>query len=421
MSNEDRNEPIFKIEVTGMKKRYSDPKLFIPKINGRATVKPNKRWCVYFYWRSSPNGKLDKKITLYKDLNRFKTVSERKTAGKALVEGYRLALSRGWNPVEKKTTVQRDTVTIGKAIDFALSIKKGNLKEATIDDYVLRSGIFKKWLKENYLIGLPANEVTVNHIYDFLDYLQIDYRQKNGKKLSNNSIDNTKRVVSTLFTEMKNKRIIPHNFVKDIPKFKSKAVKNKPFTKSEIERIKVVLLKKDPYLIHFLAFMIYPVLRPREIVRLKIGDINTKDWLIGVETKTKAFAYSRIIKKMRPVIKQMNIDNKPKGYSLFSPSEKPAVWETKKISSKVNYFSKRFSKIIREMEFDSDYTLYSVRHTAIWNLYNNLNANGLNEREIIQKLMPITGHTSEQGLRNYLREITTVLPPDHSDIYSFDF
>jgi len=73
------------------------------------------------------------------------------------------------------------------------------------------------------------------------------------------------------------------------------------------------------------------------------------------------------------------------------------------------------------MGFGKDHTLYSVRHTAIWGLYNDLQKQGKNECEIVQNLMPIIGHKSEAGLRNYLREIQVVIPPDHSDIYDFDF
>lgn len=421
MANEHKNEHILHLEITGMKKRYSDPKLYIPKENGRAIIKPNKRWYVYFYWRTDPNGVLDKRFAFYKDLNRLKTVSERKRMGKALVDAYKIALDRGWNPETKKTIKQPSKIiTIGQALDFALEVKKDNIKEATYIDYDFRSSVFKKWLKKNFLIGLPAKEITVDHIYDFIDFLQLEYRQENGKKLSNNSIDNTKRVISALFTEMKNKRIIPHNFVKDIPKLKAKAVKNKPFTASEIKDIVAQLKKEDPYLISFLAFMIYGVMRPREIIRLKIGDINLKDKIITVETKTSAFAIIRIIDKLKPFIEQMEIQKFNPELNLFTPEDHPAEWITARLDSKVSYFGKRFTKVIRAMGFNNEYSLYSIRHFAIWMLYNGMRKQGKNEREIIHSLMPITRHKSEAGLRNYLRDIQVVLPSDYSEVFDFE-
>lgn len=403
------------------KNRYSEPVLFIPKVNGKPSVAPGKVWYVSFYWRTYPQGPLDKKFTFQRGINRYKTVKERKIAGKSLRDGYAEALRRGWNPeTKKKESTRKSRRGIKAALNYALEIKKRELKEKTLDDYEVRLGIFMKWLKKNSLIGASVEQITIDHIHDFLDYLQMDYRKKDGTPLSNSSIDNTRRVISSLFTQLKKKRIIPHNFVKDIPKFKSKPVKNKPFTISELERVTKMLEKKEPYLVYFIAFMLFPVLRPIEVVRLKVKDLNTEDWILGVETKTSAFSYSRIITKMRPIIEKMGIEDAPGHYSLFTKKKRPAIWNPKRISSKVNYFSNKFTAVIREMGFGPEYTLYSVRHTAIWDLYHGQQAKGLNEREIIYALMPITGHSSEAGLRNYLRELQVMIPPDHSDLYTIN-
>ena len=179
--------------------------------------------------------------------------------------------------------------------------------------------------------------------------------------------------------------------------------------------------KNDPYLIDFISFIIYPLLRPREIIRLKVRDLNTKDWVMGVETKTEDYSYSRIIDKIKPIINRMDIDNMPGDYDLFTPEGKPGVWEASKESYKVGTFSRRFKKVKRKLGFGDEYGLYSFRHTAIGDLYNSLQASGMGEREILVKLMPITGHHSESGIRNYLREIKSALPPDHSEIYTINF
>ena len=265
--------------------------------------------------------------------------------------------------------------------------------------------------------------MSLQYIYSYLVYLKREYKNKRtGKGLSNTSIGNTKRVISSLFTELKNRRLIQHNFIKDIPTIKSKPIKNRPFTYNELQDIKNYLQAHDPYMISFLSFMIYPLLRPREICRLKIEDLNTRDWIIGVETKTENRSYSRIIQKMRPAIEAMKIEGLPGGYSLFTPENKPGVWETSREDSRVTYFSRqRFRKVLDAMGFGKEYSLYSVRHSAIGDLYIGKQKEGLSEREIIYQLMPLTGHKSEAGLRNYLRDIKSVLPPDHSGVYTIDF
>lgn len=81
-----------------------------------------------------------------------------------------------------------------------------------------------------YSIGELDGKNVIYDFYQFLDYLQLEYvNKKTGKNISNTSIDNTKRVISALFTELKNKKLIEYNFIKDIPKIKSKPVKKQTF------------------------------------------------------------------------------------------------------------------------------------------------------------------------------------------------
>jgi len=414
------------IQIVYEKKLYTEPKLYIPKqtVNGKRkpTVAKGKRWYVYFRYYNRETGNVDIRKQYYRNINRFDTVAERTAIGKALLKAYSMALENGWNPLTKHVEEKEASHTLKSALKYALEIKCRDVKESTQTDYSHRLDMFFDWSDKNYMSGKPLEKFQLNDFYQFLDYLQLEYvNKKTGKSISNTSIDNTKRVISALFTELKNKRLIEYNFIKDIPKIKSKPVKNRPFSHSEIKEIKSYLEKNDPYLIYFISFMIYPLLRPREITRLKIRDLNTKDWILGVETKTEDFSYSRIINKMKPVIDSMNIAGLPGDFSLFTYENKPGVWQPEKLSSKVTYFSNRFKKVKKALGFGPEYGLYSFRHSAIGDLYNGLQKSGLSEREVLYKLMPITGHKSEAGLKNYLRNIKIALPPDHSEIYSLEF
>lgn len=420
------NGPIsFTIQMA--KRQYSDPKLYIPRVKGKPSVAPGKRWYVWFLWRNPETDKLDIKIKFSKGINQYKTVKERTQIGKSLVKAYTIALEKGWNPVDKSISKKKKKpeykiYTLRSGLNYALELKTRNVKESTRIDYEYRVSVFINWAEKESKAGLELDKFTLNDFYDFMDYLELEYvNKKTKKKLSNTSIGNTKRVISSLFTELKNRRLIEHNFIKDIPTIKSKPIKNRPFTFNELQDIKKYLEIHDPYMISFLSFMIYPLLRPREICRLKIEDLNTRDWILGVETKTENRSYSRIIEKLKPAIEAMKIDGLPGGYSLFTPENKPGVWETTREDSRATYFSRRFGKALGKMGFGKEYSLYSVRHSAIGDLFNGKQKEGLSEREIIYQLMPLTGHKSEAGLRNYLRDIKSVLPPDHSGVYTIDF
>lgn len=417
------------IKIVLGKKQFTEPKLYIAKetINGkkRPCIKAGKRWYIWFLWRNPETDKLDIKIKTSEGINRLKTVQERKDAGNAVKKALSIALHSGWIPPqvrdESKPKSRQESKSVREALEYAFEIKKRELKESTVDDYRVRLNFFLDWASKKLYTGLAINDLNIEHIYEYVDFLQLEYRKPNKEFLSNTSVDNYKRGLSALFTVLQHKRIIPHNFLTDIPRTKGKPVKNKPFTNSELLAIKKQLQKKDPYLINVISLMLYPLLRPVEIVRLKVSDINTEDWILGIETKTRSIGYSRIIDRLKPLITKMELDKYPGHYNLITKMDEPAVWETEKLGSKVKLFSQRFTKVIRPMGFGKEYGLYSCRHSAIIDLYNSPIHKGMSEQEIILNIMPITGHKSEAGLRNYLRDIQAMVPEDHSNLYTIDF
>lgn len=419
-----RNSYRKQIDFTLKKKRYSEPKLFIPRVNGRASMGKNAVWYVYFYWRTDPNGPLNKMFTKNGGINRLKTAKERRAAGKSLIDAYKHALERGWNPETKeivtKSRVDKKEMSLADALNFAFDVRAKTNKQSTTDSYRFYLDRFLDWCKENGYYGMPVDKFTIDDFYLFYDWLRFDYKHpQTGKEMSGSSINNHRRSLSALFTVMKNERFIPQNFLNDIPNIEAVPKYNKAFTLEEIKRIRKRLEKDDPYLIAYISFIIYGLLRPREIARLKVKDLRDQDFF-GVETKTEAISYRRIIEKLRPAIKLLNLEGAPEYCSAFSPEDKPMEWNVN-LKSKVDYFGKRFKPIKESMGFGREYSIYSFRHSAIVNLYNGMVDEGMGEQEIIHKLMPITRHKSISGVKNYLRKHKQSIPPDHSDLYSLDF
>lgn len=431
MEKEEKNEnppisPPINFEICMAKKRFSIPKLFVPRVNGKPSVAPGKYWYVSFYWRSEPNGRLDKKFMFNKDLNRLKTAKERREAGLRLCKAYETMLDRGWNPVTKankpEVKIKRESRTVENALHFAFEIKKKNKKTTTANSYEQHLNRFLEWAKVEGFLGMEISKFTLDHFYDFFDWLRDDYQnEKTGLNLGGTSINNHKRSLSALFTTLKNERIISVNFIKDIPDVDQSPVNNKAFTLDELKRIKKKLETEDPYLIYFISFMLYSLLRPREICRLRVKDINKKQSFLSIETKTDALSHRRIIEKLKPTLEALKLENEPDTYHIFSNMNRPRDWSEVDLKSRVDHFGERFRKIKKEMGFGTEYTLYSMRHTAIMDLFNSLQKRGMGEQEILFKLMPITQHKSVAGIKNYLRQHKKSIPPDHSDIYTLEF
>lgn len=419
--NDPRNDPRFdtdKIELI-LKKRYSIPKIHIPKVDGKATL--DKRWYVYFYWRSQAGGVLDKKFTYTKGINRLKTYSDRKKGAKAIQEALIELLSRGFDPLKKSIVKSKNIVTLEEALKKALLIKSQTKKQPTIDGYEFHLNRFIDWLKKNGYAGLNCQHFTLDHFYEYLDYMRFEYKKDSGESLSGTSINNHKRNLSAFFTTLKNERYINENFIKGVPNVDQDPENNRAFSIYQMKDIKKYLEKNDPYLISFISFLLYPVLRVREVCRLQVKNINTNQWVLSVETKTDKLSTRKIIKKIKPVIKDMNLKKYNQDDYLFTYKDHPGEWNESTLKSKVDYFGKRFAKVKKALGYGREYGLYSFRHTAILDLYNSMVDKGMSEQEILFKLMPITQHKSIGGLKNYLKNHKKSLPKDHSNIYTINF
>jgi integrase len=212
------------------------------------------------------------------------------------------------------------------------------------------------------------------------------------------------------FKTLEANEIIEDNFIPKINVLKSTPERNKTFSSDQENDILNYLLKHDTLLLLFIQFISYNHLRPIEVVRLRVCDINIKDKLIYVRAKNKA-----VKMKLIPEILLHELPNleklEPESY-LFTPKGIGHEWITNE-TDKRGYFGDRFKKVKVSLKLGKDYGLYSFRHTFITKLYKELVKNST-PNEAKSKLMLITGHTTMGALEKYLRDIDAVMPEDYS-------
>lgn len=424
IQSEPANEPI-KIKIAVGMRQFSEVKLFIPKVEGKPSVLPNKRWYVYFYFRNPKTNKMEK-FKDYCKINTYKTVAERKQVGKAWVDSFTLMLNQGMNPftktpVKRKTkikTFEEITYTVKAGLDYAYNNKLGSWKAATANDYKTRLGVFMDWITLNKLDKLDISELKEIHIIAFMNWLIAPAPK--GRGVGGTSQDNYKRCLSGLFGKLVKDKLIVKNIVAEIETKKDDPIKNTPFTGYEVIAIRDYLLQHDKQLYHFIQFVIYTFLRPREIIRLKVSDINLREKYLRVETKTQRKQIKKLVGPVLDWLEEIHIDNLPSDANLFTNLGSYFVW-TASEKSKVDHFGNRFAKVKEKLKFNGDYGIYSFRHTAAMDLFHAFMKQGMTEHESILKLMPITGHATEAALRKYLREIGGMLPKDYGQDYTLEF
>ena len=380
------------------KKKYSEPKIY------DADGDLSKRWYVYYSYRNPATDKLERQTPIYAGVNKFKNLKERKNAIKILAKAVENILENGFNPYDEDSVPVDETknYSIPDAITFSLELKKNTLKDNSFRDYRIRIKSFEKWLLANGFENRYITAVNKKTIVTFLNSVLSTTSAKNR--------NNTRAILSMFFQSLEDNDIIPDNFVKKINVLKSNPERNKTYSSKQEVDIFNYLKSNDELMLLFIQFISYNHLRPVEVVRLQIKDVNVKDRRLYVRAKNKAVKVKIIPEILLSTLPDLEKFH-PESY-LFTPNGIGQEWTTNE-TDKRDYFSKRFKKVKDSLGLGKDYGLYSFRHTFITKLYHEFVKNST-PFEAKSKLMLITGHETMVALDKYLRDIDAVLPEDYS-------
>lgn len=385
--------------VLKLKKKYSTPNIY--DANGDLS----KRWYVYYSFRNPETDKLERQTHIYAGVNKFKNLRERKNAIKILAQAVENILENGYNPYEDEeisTTENDKKYNIEEAVAFSLELKQNTLKENSFRDFRVRIKAFEKWLLANGFENRYITSVDKKTTITFLNNVLSTTSAKNR--------NNTRAILSMFFQSLEDNDIIPDNFVKKINVLKSNPERNKTYSSKQEVDIFNYLKSNDELMLLFIQFISYNHLRPVEVVRLQIKDVNIKDRRLYVRAKNKAVKVKIIPEILLASLPDLEKYN-PESY-LFTPNGIGQEWATNE-TDKRDYFSKRFKKVKDNFGLGKDYGLYSFRHTFITKLYHEFVKNST-PFEAKSKLMLITGHETMVALDKYLRDIDAVLPEDYS-------
>ncbi|WP_372792051.1 tyrosine-type recombinase/integrase [Lutibacter sp.] len=395
-----------------MKKKYSEPKIY--NANGDLS----KRWYVYYRYRNPETGELKRMPSIFLGANNYKTKVERLSILTSFQKTLSKILKDGYNPfegnqnlynkeIEKnssiKVEIEKPKMTIKEAIDYSLNLKKQTLKYTSYRGLSNRVNNFTEWIEKNHSKLNTIEDLNKKTINEFLNF-QLE-------KTSAGNRNNFRADLSSVFQVLEDNEIIIINYVKKIPNLKSIPTRNKTYSNELQEEIYTYLENNDPLLLLYIKFISYNFLRPIEVCRLKVKDINIKERKLQFEAKNntlKTKIIPEILISQLPDLSKLNPDD-----NLFTPDQIGREWNTNE-NDKRNYFSKRFKKVVKDhFNLGVDYGLYSFRHTFITKLYKELRKD-YSPFEAKSKLMLITGHATMDALEKYLRDIDAELPEDYS-------
>ncbi|WP_452223520.1 tyrosine-type recombinase/integrase [Lacinutrix chionoecetis] len=415
-----------------IKKNFSTPKIYNAK--GDLT----KRWYVYFSFRNPETGKLKRMTPIYGDANAYKTKEDRLQVLTQYRKTIIKLLNQGFSPFEnnieafenlkkpptipeiikeepkpetpilkvvEEKIVEEPKMLVKEAFDFALNYKKKLVGVTTMRSYENRDDYFLRWLTKNYPELKTIDKLSKKLMLTFLN--------ETLERTTARTRNNYRTELGAIFQVLEDNEIIESNFVKKINVLKSTPNRNKTYTDEQQQVIFEYLEKHDKVLLLFIKFISYNFLRPIEVCRLQIKDININTRTVQFKAKNsplKTKIIPEILWKELPDLTQFN----PEDF-LFTNDGIGGTWDTK-INNKRDFYSKRFKKVVKEkFDLGVNYGLYSFRHTFITKLYRAM-VKDSSPYEAKSKLMLITGHATMTALEKYLRDIDAELPADYSEM-----
>ncbi|PCJ98699.1 MAG: integrase [Flavobacteriaceae bacterium] len=426
-----------------MKLNYSEPKIYTgavdiydwPKLSRKQQEEVLKKdWYVYYSFRDPKTGKLKRQSQIKGGANRYKDKSSRYHILKQLQKALSIVLKEGFDPYKENTTlieylenrlnskkevkpipqfsneeivkiVQEKTIGITEAFELGLKTKESVLGKDSFKKFKSRIERFKKWL--------PKNGITLKENIDLIDKkVVIRYLNTVLHDSSPRNRNNTRTDLGSFFQTLEDNDLIENNFVKKINVLHSVPTRHKTYTPEHLKNIHNYLRHEHPTLRLFILFISYNFLRPIEVCRLKIKDIDLRDKKLYVKAKNqpvKTKIIPDVLYNQLPDLTGFNPND-----NLFNLDKIGGCWEID-ASNKRDFYTKQFKKVKEYFGLGAEYGLYSFRHTFITKLYQEM-AKNATPFEVKSKLKLITGHSTMKSLEKYLRDIDAELPEDYSKL-----
>ena len=440
------------VHVLPMKLNYSEPKIYTggvdisnwSKLSFEEKRKAlNKPWYIYFSYRNPETNKLKRQPNIKAGVNKLKTKRERysflKTMQKALLQ----LLEYGFNPYEDnssleasifnsnilvtkkidKNSLQKEIhqqvlevdskkevskekkdieTSIKDAIKLTLDLKVNMMNRNSFVQFNSRIKLFEKWLQEKSYYENSIDFITKRIIIDYLNDVL--------KRTSARNRNNSRTDIASMYQLLEDNEVIKLNFVRKIPVLKSTPKRNKTFTPKQEEVVNKYLEANDPHLLLFTKFISYSILRPIEICRLRVIDVDVEDRKLYVKAKNKPVQIKIIPEILLNLIPDLSkLD--PESF-LFGRYKIGEPWNAEE-TNKRNEFSARFKKVKDYLNLGQEYGMYGLKHTYLTKLYRGFRKT-MSSQEAKSKLMTISGHSTMVALEKYLRDIDAELPQDYS-------
>lgn len=206
------------------------------------------------------------------------------------------------------------TINIVEALRLAESIKATYIRKISADEYRNFIDRFEVYLKSNEMHGMNLSDFTRRHAVRYLDEV---LRERKLNALTRN---NYMRVMRALFYVLVEREYIAANPFAKIKRLKETQKRRRTFDDREKKIIVQCIKHENKQLLLAVCLCYYCGMRPSEMRRLRIRDIDLELGLIlmdGSQTKNKDLGTITIPEVLLPLLNTYQFQNFPKGWYVF--------------------------------------------------------------------------------------------------------
>lgn len=294
--------------------------------------------------------------------NRIANIKERRKAGRAFVNTLNEQLALGWNPLLEKIA-PRAGIKAFEAMDTFLKAKTKESEGNTMRAYKSYIKILKEWMSAHGL-----NEDA--YMSSFTRSYALQFMEEVDDKVSAQTFNNYLRFYTILCNWMLKKGYIGTNPFNDIIRKPKKLLKKKRkiLTDEQLSALWKYLSETNPGYMLICMFCYLCLMRPKEIMLLKCGDIDLARQIIHVRgeiAKNDNDSDRTIPDDMLAFLKNWDLSH-PDWYLFsgerfeFNPGPSK-VW-SQRVS---DYWS---SYVRPNCGFPDDIQFYSLKDTGITNM-----------------------------------------------------
>lgn len=318
-------------------------------------VEGRKPYLVFYVWNENTNKLHRFRKEVPKGVDKKSWVKEKiKSITEILVAGYRIIKTK-----EEKTleiTINQDIGAL-QAINKIYEIRKRENAEnsATREKSYIKK--LTEFLGEHNLQDIKLKDIQTTHIVKFLDWVK-------AKGNSNITRNNYLTWLKAIFNIMVIRNYIDESPIKNIKKLREEQTKSIALSPEHLKIIMSEIKQIDTETYLFCLFVFYTFIRPIELRRLKVGQVNLQSQKIviyGNQSKNKKTEYVMLPDPLKKELQETKFLERNTEEMLFS--DKTPIQYSR------NKYSILFSEIVRKNNLPKDYSLYCLKRTGVVEYY----------------------------------------------------